>query len=225
MEAVGVIILFFVSLAIGIGVGIGSGYAIWGRNNTGDSHSGKEDKWMSAVADAPKTIMMDFDAGRSEGNYTYTIDWGEMQSYRYKNLLFDKDYAFDRDPPDWDQTLLISGAARNEAAATLSRAALMNADDVNTAQLPYRFNFTLVRPVFVGDVEVFSATIEYISSSSSSDPDNAEGSPCGDAIVSGIGTVNGTVYTITTISYKCMHGQPDRLSEKGYSLRETGREL
>jgi len=239
MGTLGTVSLILASLAIGIGVGIGSGYAVWGRSDSNGSStahlnsddldpqsSGKEDKWIAAVADAPRTIMMDSE--QAEGNretYSYTISWDVMQSYGYKNMLFDKQFVFGRDPPDWDQTSLISGASRNEAAATLSRAALMDDDDINTAQLPYRFNFTLVRPVFVGDVEEFSATIQYLytnnSSSSNSDLVEAEGSACGHAIVSGTGTVNGTVHTITTISYKCMHDQPDRLSEKGYRLREA----
>ena len=87
----------------------------------------------------------------------------------------------------------------------------------------HKFDFLLVRPVFVGDVEEFSATIQYLhtnNSCSNLDLAEAEGSPvaCGDAIVSGMGIVNGIVSTITTIAYKCMLNQPDRLSQKGYTV-------
>jgi len=73
-------------------------------------------------------------------------------------------------------------------------------------------------------VEEFSATIQYLhtnNSCSNLDLVGTEGSPVayGDAIVSGMGTVNGTVSTITKIAYKCMLNQPDRLSEKGYIVR------
>jgi len=186
-----------------------------------------KDKWMEEVAGMPRTIMIDAaQAGGNRETYSYTIYWGVMQSYEYKNMMFDKQFVFDREAPEWDQSSLISGASRNEAYATLSRAALMKDGQINTDQLPYRFDYLLIKPVFVGDVEEFSATIQYLHTNNScSNLDLVEavteGSPVayGDAIVSGKGTVNGTVSTISTIAYKCMLNQPDRLREKGYTVR------
>ncbi len=208
MKPIGIIGLVAAAVAIGVGAGIGCGYAIWGRNKYED------DKWVDLVADAPKTVVAD--APKTDvttftlSDNEFTIVWDEMQSYKYKNLLLNKSLVYDRDPPDWNQTSLISGASRNEVAATLSRAALMVDDAFNTAQLPYKFNFTLIRPVFVGYEEVFVAKVEY---------NNATNNQCGDAKVTGVGTVNGTVHTLSTIFYKCMYGQAERLLEKGYDLR------
>jgi len=203
MRPIGIICLVTVAIAIGIGAGIGCGYAIWGRDK---SNSNEDDKWVDLVADAPKTVVTTTTMSDNE----FTIVWNDMQSYKYKNLLLNKNIVYDRDPPDWNQTSLISGASRNEVAATLSRAALMVDDATNTAQLPYKFNFTLIRPVFAGSEEAFVAKVEY---------DYATNNQCGDAKVTGVGTVNGTVHTLSTILYKCMYGQAERLLEKGYDLR------
>ena len=205
MKTIGIIGLVTVAITIGLGAGIGSGYAIWGRDKS-NSNEDEDDKWVNLVADAPKTVVTTSTISDNE----FTIVWDEMQSYKYKNLLLNKNIVYNRDPPDWNQTSLISGASRNEVAATLSRAALMVDDAFNTAQLPYKFNFTLIRPVFVGYEEVFVAKVEY---------NNATNNQCGDAKVTGAGTVNGTVHTLSTIFYKCMYGQAERLLEKGYDLR------
>ena len=95
-----------------------------------------------------------------KGHHTYWVAWDALQSYQFKHILFNKGCQHSRDSPNWEQSKLMSSASCNEAIAMMSCAAINKSDPMNTAQLPYKFNFALVKPVFIEDIEAFLFDVE-----------------------------------------------------------------
>jgi len=216
--------------------GLGGGYTIWGGANiqktcsefgtlhcleptnteltkTAVTRSSSSYNNFAPGDEVKRSSIEDWEISDVEDGHGFSVSWNILQSYQYKNVLFEKACKYERDPPDWSQSTLMSGASRNEAVAMMSRAALMKSDPINTAQLPYKFDFTLVKPVFIGDVELFTFDVTY--------KDDEKNSACGDAIVTGTGRVDGKIYTVSTIKYRCMFDKKRRLVEQGFTLSEN----